>query len=58
MKIEKISGIRFEEHPRIGHRDDALELLDMLIKAEGEGFVENILLALEALKDAIERGIV
>ena len=58
MKFEKIKGIRFDERPRIGHRDDALELLAMLIEAESAGFVENIVLPLEALKDAIERGII
>jgi len=55
MKIKKISGIRFEEQPKIGNRSDALELLDALIKAD---FTENIFLALEALKDVIEREIV
>ena len=45
----------FTEQPRIGHRGDALELLDQLLEAEhviGEKF------ALEALKDAIERWII
>ena len=45
----------FTELPRIGHREDALDLLDQLLDAEhviGERF------ALEALRDAIERGIV
>ena len=55
MKTERISGVRFDETPRIGNRTDALDLLDVLIKAD---FVENLVIALEALKDAIEREIV
>jgi hypothetical protein len=55
MKIEKISGIRFEYPPRIGNRTDALELLGILMEA---AFIENLDLALEALKDAIEREII
>ena len=39
MEMEKIEGIRFEYQPRIGSCSDALELLDVLIKA---AFVENI----------------
>ena len=45
----------FTEPPRIGHREDALALLDQLLEAEsviGERF------ALVALRDAIERGII
>jgi hypothetical protein len=55
MKTERIAGVRFEEQPRIANRSDALELLDILIKAS---FVENIFFALDALKDAIEREII
>jgi hypothetical protein len=55
MKLEKVSGVRFEDTPRIGNRSDALELLDTLIKAD---FVENLSIALEALRDAIEREII
>ena len=55
MKLEKISGVRFEEEPRIGNHSDALELLDVLIKAD---FTENLYLALEALKTAIKRKII
>jgi hypothetical protein len=40
---------------RIGHRDDALALLDELIEAES---VKDIDIALAALRDAIARGIV
>ena len=55
MKTETIKGIRFEEHPQIKDRSDALELLGVLIEA---AFVENIFYPLEALKDAIEREII
>jgi hypothetical protein len=55
MGPKKISGVRFEDTPRIANRSDALELLDTLIKAD---FVENLSLALDALKDAIEREII
>ena len=55
MKTETIKGIRFEEHPVISNRPDALELLDALIKA---AFVENIFYPLEALKDAIEKEVI
>ena len=55
MKTERISGVRFDETPRITNRTDALELLDILTKAS---FVENLFFALEALKDAIEREII
>jgi hypothetical protein len=39
MKLEKTTGVRFEEQRRIANRSDALELLDVLIKAS---FVENL----------------
>jgi hypothetical protein len=55
MKIGKISGVRFDDTPRIANRSDALELLDVLIKAD---FVENLVVALGALKGAIEREII
>jgi hypothetical protein len=55
MGPEKISGVRFDGTPRIANRSDALELLDTMIKAD---FVENLSLALDALKDAIEREII
>ena len=45
----------FTEQPRIGHREDALALLDQLLEADsviGQKF------ALEALRDAIERWII
>lgn len=47
--------VKFTEPPRIGNRCDALELLDTLIKADD---VIGDRYALEALKNAIERGIV
>ena len=55
IKLEKISGIRFEYEPQINSREDAIELLDILIEAD---FFENVYLALEALKDAIQREII
>jgi hypothetical protein len=51
MKLEKTTGVRFEEQPRIANRSDALELLDILIKADG---VEDDFYALQALRDAIK----
>ena len=48
-------GLLFDEPPRIGHRGDALALLDSLLEA---GNVEGIQFALLALRDAIQRGIV
>jgi hypothetical protein len=47
--------VKFTKPPRIINRSDALELLDILLKAEG---VDGEDYALEALKDAIERGII
>jgi hypothetical protein len=47
--------VKFDEPPRIGNRSDALELLDILIKADS---VEGETYALEALRDAIEREII
>ena len=55
MKTETIKGIRFEEHPQIKDRSDALELLGVLIEA---GFVENIFYPLEALKNVIQKKII
>jgi hypothetical protein len=43
-----------EDPPRIGNRSDALELLNTLIEADE---VDGELVALEALRDAIEREI-
>ena len=53
--IMKISGIRFENRPRIENRKDAIKLLETMIKA---AFFENVDEALEALKDAIQREII
>ena len=47
--------LEFTEQPRIGHREDALELLDRLIEAES---VIGMSYALEALRDAIDRWII
>jgi hypothetical protein len=55
MKTERITGVRFDSTPRIANRSDALELLDTLIRAD---FVENLSIALEALRDAVEREII
>ena len=53
--MEKITGIRFEEQPRIANRTDAIKLLDKMMEAH---FFENIDMALEALKDAIQQEII
>jgi hypothetical protein len=45
----------FAEPPRIANRSDALSLLDDLLRAD---YVENDGIALEALRDAIEREVV
>jgi hypothetical protein len=55
IKLEKISGIRFDYSPQISNRSDAIELLDILIEAD---FFENVYLALEALKEAIQKEII
>jgi hypothetical protein len=52
LKTERLTGVRFEEHPAIANRTDALELLDVLREAD---FTENVFYALDALKNAIER---
>jgi hypothetical protein len=44
-----------DDPPRIANRSDALELLDLLIKADS---VENYVVPLAALKDAVEREII
>jgi hypothetical protein len=57
--MEQITNItvKFSEDdpPRIANHSDALELLDLLIKADS---VENNVVPLVALKDAIEREII
>jgi hypothetical protein len=52
---EKSMEPEFTDPPRIANRSDALELLDILIGADG---VNNDFIALQALKDAIEREII
>jgi hypothetical protein len=47
--------LHFKEPPRIANRSDALELLDLLIKADD---IQDDVYALEALKDAIEREVI
>jgi hypothetical protein len=44
-----------DESPRIAKRSDAIELLDLLIKADG---VEDDFIAPQALRDALEREII
>jgi hypothetical protein len=68
VKPEKISGVIFEEPPRIGNRSDALELLDGMIERiekSNAGAPPPFLGSeacyrprLEALRDAIEREII
>jgi hypothetical protein len=53
MKISMT--VRFDEPPSITNRSDALELLDILLKADS---VDGENYALEALKNAIEREII
>jgi hypothetical protein len=57
MERKTNTAVKFsaDEPPRIANRSDALELLDVLIKADG---VENPSIALEALRDAIAREII
>ena len=54
-RLERTEGVKFDEPPRIGHRSDALALLDSVIEA---GEVEGIGFVLSALRDALEREIV
>ena len=49
------SHLCFDEPPRIANRSDALYLLDRMIEAQ---WMEYYDLALEALRDTIEQGIV
>ena len=53
--IMEVTGIRFEDTPVIKTRKDAIQLLDIMIKA---AFFENAFIALEALKKAIEKKII
>jgi hypothetical protein len=55
MEAKENLIVDFTEPPRIANRSDALELLDILIEADG---VENYFYALQALRDAIEREII
>jgi hypothetical protein len=55
METKENLTVKFTEPPRIANRSDALELLDVLIRADG---VEAEEYALEALRDAIEREII
>jgi hypothetical protein len=55
MKIKEDLDVKFTDPPRIANRYDTLELLDVLIKADG---VVNGFIALQALRDAVEQEIV
>lgn len=55
METDKFGHVTFTEQPRIGNRNDALELLETLINADS---VQNESYALRAIKDAIERFII
>jgi hypothetical protein len=55
METKENLIVKFIEPPRIANRSDAIELLDMLIRADG---IEDDFYALQALKDAIEREII
>jgi hypothetical protein len=54
-KTNTVVKFSADEPPRIANRSDALELLDILINTDG---VEDDFIALQALKDAIEREII
>jgi hypothetical protein len=57
MKITKTNDeidVEFDEPPKIENRKDAIKILNLLIKADG---VANDRLALEAVRDAIKKGI-
>jgi hypothetical protein len=55
QKTNLVVKFSADEPPRIANRSDALELLDVLINADG---VEDDFIALQALRDAIEREII
>jgi hypothetical protein len=55
MEINESLDMQFTEPPRIANRSDALELLDRLLAAES---IRGLDIALEALRDAIEREII
>jgi hypothetical protein len=57
MELKTSMAVKFsaDEPPRIANRSDALELLDILINTDG---VENLSIALQALRDAIEREVI
>jgi hypothetical protein len=46
--------LKFEKPPKIKTREEAIQLLDLLIKAEG---VINDIFALKAIRSAIKKGI-
>jgi hypothetical protein len=54
MEIQHMQ-VKFTEPPRIANRSDALELLDILLQADG---VDGENYTLESLRDAIGREII
>ena len=52
---EVLSHLKFDDPPTITNRDDALYLLDRMLEAD---MMECYDLALEALRDAIENGVI
>jgi hypothetical protein len=54
-KTNTVVKFSADEPPHIANRSDALELPDVLISADG---VEDDFIALQALRDAIEREII
>jgi hypothetical protein len=55
QKTNTVVKFSADKPPRIANRSDALDLLDILINADG---VEDDFIALQALRDAIEREII
>jgi hypothetical protein len=55
QKTNTVVKFSADEPPRIANRSDALELLDILISADG---VEDDVIALQALRDAVEREVI
>jgi hypothetical protein len=55
QKTNTVVKFSVNEPPRIANRSDALDLLDILINADG---VEDDFIALQALRDAVEREVI
>ena len=56
MKVTRTNeiSVEFDELPKIESRKDVIKILNLLIKAD---YVRNDRLALEAVRDAIKKGI-